>query len=248
LNLEIIDLSKVYKAKDKQPAVEVLRDINYVIEPGEFVSILGTSGCGKSTLLKIIAGLEQPTKGKVLLDGKQITKPGNKVGLIFQEYALFPWRTALQNIEFGPEVTGIDSNTRRAEALTYINEFKLNGFEHKYPRELSGGMKQRVAIARTLINNPSVILMDEPFGSLDSLTKTYLQEFLLEIWQTRKVTILFVTHDVTEAVFLSQKIIIMSSQPSVIKKVFVMDSSYPRDRTSVYFNKVVKQILNVIFE
>ncbi|HYA92649.1 MAG TPA: ABC transporter ATP-binding protein [Thermodesulfobacteriota bacterium] len=244
--LEFLDISKTFLGRSPGESVHVLEQIRHRIENGQFVSIVGPSGCGKTTLLRIIAGLEESSSGKVLLDGKELSQGSEEVGLVFQEYALFPWRTTLQNIEMGPEIKGVDKEKRRLTAMEYIRTFDLNGFEHRYPRELSGGMKQRVAIARTLIMNPRVVLMDEPFGSLDSQTRNGLQEFLLGIWERRRDTILFVTHNVDEAVFLSDQIIVLSKRPARIFKTFEVGLQRPRDRTGYECNEIRREVLKVL--
>jgi len=246
LALEFLDISKTFLGRSPGESVHVLEQIRHRIENGQFVSIVGPSGCGKTTLLRIIAGLEESSSGKVLLDGKELSQGSEEVGLVFQEYALFPWRTTLQNIEMGPEIKGVDKEKRRLTAMEYIRTFDLNGFEHRYPRELSGGMKQRVAIARTLIMNPRVVLMDEPFGSLDSQTRNGLQEFLLGIWERRRDTILFVTHNVDEAVFLSDQIIVLSKRPARIFKTFEVGLQRPRDRTGYECNEIRREVLKVL--
>jgi NitT/TauT family transport system ATP-binding protein len=227
-------------------SVHVLENIQQRIENGRFVSIVGPSGCGKTTLLRIIAGLEKASAGKVLLDGRELVQGTEEVGLVFQEYALFPWRTTLQNIEMGPEIKGVEKEIRRPKAMEYIKTFHLSGFENRYPRELSGGMKQRVAIARTLIMNPRVVLIDEPFGSLDSQTRNGLQEFLLGIWEKRRDTIVFVTHNVDEAVFLSDQIIVLSKRPARIVKIFEVGLTRPRDRTGQACNEIRREVLKVL--
>ena len=244
--LEFLDISKTFLGRSPGESVHVLEQIRHRIENGQFVSIVGPSGCGKTTLLRIIAGLEESSSGKVLLDGKELSQGSEEVGLVFQEYALFPWRTTLQNIEMGPEIKGVDKEKRRLTAMEYIRTFDLNGFEHRYPRELSGGMKQRVAIARALIMNPGVVLMDEPFGSLDSQTRNGLQEFLLGIWERRRDTILFVTHNVDEAVFLSDQIIVLSKRPARIFKTFEVGLQRPRDRTGYECNEIRREVLKVL--
>jgi len=227
-------------------SVHVLENLHHRIENGRFVSIIGPSGCGKTTLLRIIAGLERASSGRVLLDDKELVQGSEEIGLVFQEYALFPWRTTLQNIEMGLEIKGVDKEKRRSTAMEYINMFNLGGFEHRYPKELSGGMKQRAAIARTLVMNPRVVLMDEPFGSLDSQTRNGLQEFLLGIWERRKDTILFVTHNVDEAVFLSDQIIVLSRRPARIVKSFEVRLQRPRDRTGQECNDIRREVLKVL--
>jgi len=248
LSLDLLELSKTFPGKGLGESVHVLENIQHRIENGRFVSIIGPSGCGKTTLLRVIAGLEKASAGKVLLDGKELVQGTEEVGLVFQEYALFPWRTTLQNIEMGLEIRGMDKPKRRLTAIEYIKTFDLNGFEHRYPRELSGGMKQRVAIARTLIMNPRVVLMDEPFGSLDSQTRNAMQEFLLRIWLKRGDTIIFVTHNVEEAVFLSDEIVILSKRPARLIQSIDMDLPRPRDRTSEACNKIRRGILKILEE
>jgi NitT/TauT family transport system ATP-binding protein len=229
-----------------EESIHVLENLQHRIENGRFVSIIGPSGCGKTTLLRIIAGLERASSGRVLLDDKELVQGSEEIGLVFQEYALFPWRTTLQNIEMGLEIKGVDKEKRRSTAMEYINMFSLGGFEHRYPKELSGGMKQRAAIARTLVMNPRVVLMDEPFGSLDSQTRNGLQEFLLGIWGRRKDTILFVTHNVDEAVFLSDQIIVLSRRPARIVKSFEVRLQRPRDRTGQECNDIRREVLKVL--
>ena len=246
--LEFLDISKTFLGRSPGESVHVLEQIRYRIENGQFVSIVGPSGCGKTTLLRIIAGLEKASAGRVLLDGDELIQGSETIGLVFQEYALFPWRTTLQNIEMGLEIKGVDREKRRLTAMEYIKTFDLSGFEHRYPRELSGGMKQRVAIARTLIMNPRVVLMDEPFGSLDSQTRNGLQEFLLGIWGKRGDTILFVTHNVDEAVFLSDQIIVLSRRPARIVKTFEVGLRRPRDRTGQECNEIRRDVLKVLSE
>ncbi len=248
MGLEFLDLFKTFPGRGLGEDVHVLDRIRYRIENGQFVSIIGPSGCGKTTLLRIIAGLEEPSAGRVLLDGRELTQWSEEIGLVFQEYALFPWRTTLQNIEMGLEIKGVDKEKRRSTGMEYVKTFDLSGFEHRYPRELSGGMRQRVAIARTLIMNPRVVLMDEPFGSLDSQTRTGLQEFLLGIWGKRGDTILFVTHNVDEAVFLSDQIVVLSKRPARIVETFEVNLQRPRDRTGQESNEIRREVLKVLSE
>ena len=248
LTLEFLGISKTFTGKNPRESIHVLENMEHRIENGRFVSIIGPSGCGKTTLLRIIAGLEKSSAGKVLLDGKELVQGSEEIGLVFQEYALFPWRTTLQNIEMGLEIKGVDKERRRSTAMEYIKTFNLSGFENRYPRELSGGMKQRVAIARTLIMNPRVVLMDEPFGSLDSQTRNALQEFLLGIWEKRRDTIIFVTHNVDEAVFLSDQIVVLSKRPARMVKVLEVGLPRPRDRTSQECNQIRRDVLKVLSE
>ncbi len=244
--LEIIGLTKVFGGRNGARQLQVLDDIHCRVEEGQFVSIVGPSGCGKTTLLRIVAGLERPTSGRILIDGRGISYDTDRIGLVFQEYALFPWMTTLQNIQLGLEILGWPQKERREAALRYIHRFGLEGFEDRYPRELSGGMRQRVAIARTLITDPRVTLMDEPFGSLDSQTRNDLQAFLLSLWESQKVTILFVTHNVDEAVFLSDEILVFSSRPARIIGRFPVDCPRPRDRTGPACNAVRKKVLETL--
>ena len=248
MGLDFLELSKTFLGKGPEESVHVLENLQHRIETGRFVSIIGPSGCGKTTLLRIIAGLEKASAGKVLLGGEELVQGSEAVGLVFQEYALFPWRTTLQNIEMGLEIKGVDREKRRSIAMEYIKMFNLSGFENRYPRELSGGMKQRVAIARTLIMNPQVVLMDEPFGSLDSQTRNGLQEFVLRIWERRGDTILFVTHNVDEAVFLSDQIVVLSKRPARLTKIFEVGLPRPRDRTSQECNQIRRDVLKVLSE
>jgi NitT/TauT family transport system ATP-binding protein len=248
LSLEILGLSKTFTGNNLRESIHVLEKIEHRIENGRFISIIGPSGCGKTTLLRIIAGLEKASAGEVLLDGKGMVEGSEDVGMVFQEYALFPWRTTLGNIEMGLEIRGVDKAKRRSTAMEYIKTFDLSGFENRYPRDLSGGMKQRVAIARTLIMNPRVVLMDEPFGSLDSQTRNALQEFLLRIWQKRADTVIFVTHNVDEAVFLSDQIVVLSKRPARIIRRLEVEYPRPRDRTSEACNRIRREVLKILEE
>lgn len=244
--LELIGLTKFFGGGDSGTPLHVLKDIHCRVEEGTFVSIIGPSGCGKTTLLRIIAGLERPSSGRLLIDGRDIVYETDRIGLVFQEYALFPWLTTLQNIQLGLEIMEAPKKERLAAAMDYIRRFGLSGFEHRYPRELSGGMRQRVAIARTLITDPKVTLMDEPFGSLDSQTRNDLQAFLLGLWETQKITIIFVTHNVDEAVFMSDDILVLSNRPARIVGRFHVDCPRPRDRTSAACNAVRKRVLETL--
>ena len=243
MSLELLEVRKIFNGLSDSESVPVLDGISCEIGEGRFVSIVGPSGCGKTTLLRIIAGLEKTSSGKVLLDGKDISTQTDRVGLVFQEYALFPWRTTLENISMGLEIARVSKRERIKAAMEYVRMFGLEGFENRYPHELSGGMQQRVAIARTLIMGPRLVLMDEPFGSLDSQTRNSLQEFLLDLWEKRKDTILFVTHNVDEAVFLSDEIIILSQRPANIVMRLEVTCPRPRDRTSSECNQIRRTVL-----
>ncbi len=209
--LAVENISKVYTGKGKQP-LTVLQDININIFAREFICLLGTSGCGKSTLLNIIAGLLPPSTGHVLVDGQSVTgRPGSDRGMVFQGYTLYPWLTVAQNIAFGLQFQKMTTAEQRDRVGYFLNVVGLAKFAHSYPKQLSGGMKQRVAIARALANEPAMLLMDEPFGALDAQTKEQMQEFLLELWEKTHVTVLMITHDMEEAIYLSQRIYMLES-------------------------------------
>jgi NitT/TauT family transport system ATP-binding protein len=196
-----------------------LDDITLDVLSGEFLALVGPSGCGHSTLLDLLGGLEAPTSGRILLDGRPIVGPARDRGIVFQQYALFPWRTAVQNVEFGLDIAGLESKARRDKALHYLDLVGLSAFAGRYPHELSGGMKQRVAIARSLAYDPEVLLMDEPFAALDAQTRETLQGELLRIWRRTGKTIVFITHGIDEAVVLGQRVAVMTSRPGRIKQV-----------------------------
>ncbi|MCI5971507.1 MAG: ABC transporter ATP-binding protein, partial [Anaerococcus sp.] len=208
-------------------------------------------GCGKSTLLNNIAGLDNPTSGNIYLDGKPIEGTGVERGVVFQQYALFPWRTVLRNVTFGLEMQNVPKQEAEDRAMKYIKSVGLEGFEHAYPKELSGGMKQRVAIARAYAVNPEILLMDEPFGALDAQTRVQLQQELLDTWQREKKTCFFITHDVDEAVILAQRVVIMSARPGRIKKVVDIDIPYPRTqdiKTSPRFVELKNMIWDEVYQ
>ena len=207
----------------------------------EFVCVVGPSGCGKSTLLNIIAGLHEPTSGQVLVDGQAVSGPGPDRGVVFQQYALFPWLTVQKNVEFGLKLQGMSQDKAEQEAKKYIKMVDLEQFAQSYPKELSGGMKQRVAIARAYAINPKVLLMDEPFGALDAQTRTQLQTELLKTWEKEQKTCFFITHDVEEAIILAQRVIIMSARPGRIKEVVEINIPYPRTQET----KMSKEFLDL---
>ncbi|MDR1014686.1 MAG: ABC transporter ATP-binding protein [Coriobacteriales bacterium] len=226
--LVIRGLSKGFERKG-QPPLEVLRDIDLAIAPNEFAVIVGPSGCGKSTLLNIIGGLEQADEGEVLMDGERpITGPGADRGMVFQGYSLFPWLSVRKNIEFGPQVNGLPASERRAIAEHYIDAVGLGGFEDTLPKALSGGMRQRVAIARTMANRPQILLMDEPFGALDAQTRIVMQEMLVDVWQRERSTVVFITHDIDEALLLGTRVYVMSRRPGRIAAVLDVALDGPR--------------------
>ncbi|MFB9329124.1 ABC transporter ATP-binding protein [Paenibacillus aurantiacus] len=220
--------------------VVALRDIRLEVEQGQLVTFIGPSGCGKSTLLKIIAGLDTAYQGKLTLNGKRITGPGVDKGVIFQEPRLFPWMTVERNIAANLPLSSPEVRRRVGEMVELV---RLKGFERAYPRELSGGMSQRVAIARALLRNPDVLLLDEPFGALDAFTRTHMQEALLDIWQRNRTTMLFVTHDLDEAVFLGQRVVIMNPRPGHIRQVVGIDLPYPRKRAGAAFQELRSRVL-----
>ncbi len=225
-----------------------LNRISFTVNAGEFVCIVGPSGCGKTTLLRLIAGLEQPSSGIIKMDGKVVKGPGSDRGMIFQEYALFPWRTVVGNIEFGLELKGLKKSDRRKIAEKYIDLVRLTPFKDSYSNKLSGGMKQRVGIARALANDPAIILADEPFGALDAQTRNQMQEEFLRIWRAEHKMILFVTHSVDEAVFLADKIILMSAQNRNVRDILEIKLPRPRDRTDYDFTKLRNEVLKMMRE
>jgi NitT/TauT family transport system ATP-binding protein len=230
--IEVDHVSQVFQTSARQDHL-ALSDISLGIEDGAFVSILGPSGCGKSTLLYIVGGFVKPTTGVARVKGNAITGPGPDRGPVFQEFALFPWKSVLGNVMYGPRQQGVRREEAEAQSRRLIEMVGLKGFEHFYPKELSGGMKQRVALARTLAYHPSVLLMDEPFGALDAHTRTRLQNDLLNIWERDRKTVLFVTHSVEEAVFLSDKVVVMTRAPGRIKEIVDIDLPRPRRRAEL---------------
>jgi NitT/TauT family transport system ATP-binding protein len=223
-----------------------LDHISLEVADKEFVCILGPSGCGKTTLLRLIAGLVTARTGSIVLDGEEMRGPSPKIGFVFQEYSLFPWRTVIDNIAFGLEMKGMPKEERYRIAEQYLELVNLTSFKTSYPSELSGGMRQRVAVARALALDPVLLLMDEPFGALDAQTRNMLQKELLEIWEKTRKTIIFITHSVDEAVYLSDRIIVLSPRPGRICKTVPIDLPRPRDRTSVEFATVRRDILDLI--
>jgi len=242
--LELRNVTKVFNTEEGK--MGALEGISLVVKPKEFLCIIGPSGCGKTTLLRLIAGLDYPSSGEIILDGKEVKGPSPDRGMVFQEFSLFPWRTVLKNVEFGLEIKGMKDKARKELAERYIELVGLKGFENCYPYELSGGMKQRVAIARALATEPAILLMDEPFGSVDAQTRNILQEELLEIWKRTKKTILFVTHSVDEAVYLADRVAVMSARPGCLIKCLSIDIPRPRKRTSVEVNEFREQLLMLL--
>jgi NitT/TauT family transport system ATP-binding protein len=243
--LRIRHLSRTF-VRDEGTELEAIRDVNLTIRQEEFVCILGPSGCGKTTLLRMIAGLDQATSGDIMLDGENIAGPNPKVGIVFQEYSLFPWRNVIDNVAFGLEMRNMRREERYALAEQYLELVGLSQFSKSYPSELSGGMRQRVAVARALALDPFVLLMDEPFGALDAQTRNLLQNELLEIWGKTRKTIIFVTHSVDEAVFLADRLIVLTPRPGTVCEAIPIELSRPRDRTEPEFAHVRRKVLDLI--
>lgn len=237
--LEIHQLDKTFDTP--KGATQALKDIRLSAKEGEFITIIGPSGCGKSTLLKIIAGLDTEHSGNVLLADQQVTGPGIDKGFIFQESRLFPWLTVEKNIAANLSLKDPAVQQRVDELIRLV---RLEGFEKAYPRELSGGMAQRVAIARALLRKPRVLLLDEPFGALDAFTRSHLQSVLLDIWQENKTTMIFVTHDIDEAIFLANRVVIMNARPGSIKRIIPIDLPFPRKKASRSFQELRHLVLN----
>jgi NitT/TauT family transport system ATP-binding protein len=225
--LVVDNLTKVY-ANDSQEVV-ALKDISVSVEKGQFISIVGPSGCGKTTLLEILCGLRPPSSGSVKIQGETVTGPHRSIGIVFQEESTFPWRTVLENVEFGLQMQGVAKAVRREKACRMIDLVGLSGFENAYPYQLSGGMKQRVAIARTLVTEPEIVVMDEPFGALDEQTRLILGGELLKIVEETQATVVLVTHSIQEAALLSDRIVVLSSRPGRIKEVIESPLPKPRD-------------------
>jgi NitT/TauT family transport system ATP-binding protein len=239
--IHIKNLNKTFKTSDSETVA--LEDFSLDIKKGELITIVGPSGCGKTTLLRVIAGLEEPTSGTVSSGDKVFTEPGPDRGMVFQDFALFPWRSVRKNVEFGLEVAGVPKEERHATAEKYIEIVGLDKFADARVHELSGGMKQRVGIARTLVTNPEMILMDEPFGALDAQTRNIMQAGLIKILNKTDKTIIFVTHSVDEAVYLSDRIVILTKRPARIKEIVEIPWPRPRDRASPEFTALRKRIL-----
>lgn len=228
VGIEIQAVTKVFGGSGTAPLVAV-QDMSCEIAPGEFLCIIGPSGCGKSTLLTMLAGFMRPTSGQLLKAGSAIVGPGPDRTVMFQEYGLYPWMTVRQNVEFGLEAKGLPAATRREVGQKFIDMVHLSGFEERYPHQISGGMKQRVSIARALAPDPEVVLMDEPFAALDSLTRDLLQEEILQIWERTRKTVVLITHNIDEAVFLADRVIVMTARPGTIKGIQRIDIPRPRD-------------------
>ena len=229
--LAVETVSKVFPGLRRGPPTRALEPIDLAVADNDFISILGPSGCGKSTLLRIVAGLEVPSTGRVLVDGRAVASPGPDRGMVFQSYTLFPWLTVKQNICFGLREKGIAQAEQDRIAAHFIDRVGLRGFEDHYPKTLSGGMQQRTALARALANDPKILLLDEPFGALDHQTRALMQELLLGIWEADHKTVLFVTHDIDEAIFMANRVAVMTARPGRVKSDVRIDLPHPRHYT-----------------
>lgn len=248
-SVQVEGVSMIFGKKGQ--TAQVLDSVNFQVKPGEFVCLLGPSGCGKSTLLNIIAGFIKPSAGYVMVDRNQVVKPGADRGFVFQQYSLLPWKTTFQNVELGLRIKGMPKAEREDIVGEYLNLVGLGKHRDAYPAQLSGGMKQRASIVRALVNSPSVLLMDEPFAALDAQTRQMMQELLLNIWETLKTTIVFVTHDIEEAVFLGDRIFVMGVQPGRIKAEIPISLKRPRhvdDMLAPEFTQLNRQVFSLIRE
>jgi NitT/TauT family transport system ATP-binding protein len=243
--IAIDGVGHAYRSARGQESV-ALRDVSLEISAGEFVCLLGPSGCGKTTLLNMVAGFIVPSTGQIIVGGDEVKGPSPQRGVVFQDYSLFPWLTVLGNVGFGLRMTGVDSKTRRSKALEWLHAGGLDAIQDRYPFELSGGMKQRVAIVRALATSPQVLLADEPFAALDAMTRGALQTQLLEIHQRSGTTIIFVTHNIAEAIFLASRIIVMSPQPGRVIADIGVDLPRPRKRTAPEFNALYERLTHAI--
>ncbi len=244
VDIQIKNVHKVFQSDSGD--VVALKDINLEIKDGEFVCLLGPSGCGKSTLLNAIAGFSLPSTGEIIVNGKKVTEPGPDRGMVFQEYALFPWMSVADNITFGLRIKKEDPKKIKTKLDELLKMLKLTEFKDRYPKDLSGGMRQRVAIARVLALDSPIMLMDEPFGALDALTRRSLQDELLKVWFEYKKTVIFVTHSIEEAIYLADRIVVMSYRPGTVKKDIIVDMPRLRNPTSPEFNALKKELSGLV--
>jgi NitT/TauT family transport system ATP-binding protein len=244
--ISITGVNKIFESADRE--VVALKDINLQIPNGQFVCLLGPSGCGKSTLLNAVAGFSLPSSGSITTDGKPVTGPGPDRGMVFQEYALFPWMTVEQNVAFGLEIKGIGKIDIQQRVAQLLGKLGLTDFRSRFPKDLSGGMRQRVAIARILALDSPILLMDEPFGALDALTRRTLQDELLRIWSELKKTIIFVTHSIEEAIYLADRIVVMTYRPGTVKRDIVIDLPRLRDPAESEFNALKRELGQLVME
>ena len=236
VRLHIESLSKEFQGKDGSALV--VDNVSLDVYDNEFLVLLGPGHCGKTVFLNIMAGLEKPSSGKIFLDGEPLQGNDPRIGMVFQKWSLLPWKTVMENTEIGPKFRGVDKATRRAKAQEYLNLVGLQGFENAYPSQLSGGMKQRVGIARAYTNDPEILIMDEPFGALDAQTRYAMEEEVIKIWQKEKRTVIFVTNNIEEAVYLGDRIVLFSERPARIKEIYKNDHPRPRDMVSPEFMKL----------
>jgi len=229
--LRVEDVSRVFPGVRGGQPTRALEPTHLTVEDNDFITILGPSGCGKSTLLRIVAGLDRPTTGRVLLDGQEVSQPGPDRGMVFQSYTLFPWLSVRENIAFGLREKGVPANEQAEIVNRFIAQVGLKGFENHFPKQLSGGMQQRTALARALANDPKILLLDEPFGALDNQTRALMQELLLGIWEADRKTVLFVTHDIDEAIFMANRVLVMTARPGRVKCDIPIDLPHPRHYT-----------------
>jgi NitT/TauT family transport system ATP-binding protein len=225
------NVSRIFAGSRRRAPTRALEPTNLTVLDNDFVTILGPSGCGKSTLLRLVAGLDQPTTGQIILNGIPVSEPGPDRGMVFQSYTLFPWLTVADNIAFGLREKGVPAHRRTTIVREWLVRIGLVSFEHHYPKQLSGGMQQRTAIARALANDPAILLLDEPFGALDNQTRALMQELLLDIWERERKTVLFVTHDIEEAIFLASRVVVMTARPGRIKADVAIELPHPRHYT-----------------
>lgn len=247
--LRIEQVSRIFPSVSGRGPVRALEPTDLSIARNDFITILGPSGCGKSTLLRIVAGLDTPSAGRVMLDGRAVTGPGPDRGMVFQSYTLFPWLNVADNIAFGLRERGVAENRIREIVAEYIAKVGLRGFENHLPKQLSGGMQQRTAIARALANDPEILLLDEPFGALDNQTRGLMQELLLGIWERERKTVIFVTHDIEEAIFMASRVVVMTARPGRIKADIAVDLPHPRHytiKTSPEFSALKAQLTEEI--
>ncbi len=247
--LAIDNVSRTFPGVRGGPPIQALLPASISVADNDFITILGPSGCGKSTLLRIVAGLDVPTSGNVRLDGNVVAGPGADRGMVFQSYTLFPWLTVVENICFGLREKSTPPSQQARIAAHYIDQVGLRGFEHHYPKMLSGGMQQRTAIARALANDPRILLLDEPFGALDNQTRSLMQELLLSIWESERKTVLFVTHDIEEAIFMANRVLVMSARPGRIKAEVPVPLAHPRHytiKTSRQFSELKAELTEQI--
>jgi NitT/TauT family transport system ATP-binding protein len=249
--LIVQNLRKSFRTQRSEESIRVFEDISFEVGPSEFISLVGPSGCGKTTFLRILDGLIPHDDGEIILDGKTVINPGPDKGFVFQDSSLLPWRTVIDNVILGLELQGVGKDEARKKAERYIGLVGLAGFEHHYPRELSGGMQQRVNLARALIVDPQVLLMDEPFASLDAQTREIMQAELLKMWNQTKKTVIFVTHQIEEAIYLSDRVVVFSARPARIREIVKVDIPRPRSlsiKRSKEFLELADQVWNIIQE